>query len=103
MGAVVVRGFERLAGGPVRSLGSLLRTRRRGLECDSASRCRGLVAHRWADEYEKPSAYRTRTRNPSGGDGVVYRFHAHEPAAEESLLLLAVPGGNAFGASVEVG
>jgi len=62
---------------------------------------RGLAAHRGLDEYEIFPAHGTRACNPARGHGPVYRLYADEPAAQESLLFLALPRWNAVGASME--
>jgi ferredoxin len=62
-----------------------------------------MATHRRPDELQVFPAHRARAGNPSGGDGIVYGLSADEPPAEKSILRVALPGGNVFGASMEAG
>src|ERR1017187_4395463 len=92
---------KRMPGGPVSSLGSLLRARRCWARRFQASWRRRLAANCRIDEYEVLPAHRTRAVDPSGRDGTFHRISSDERSAQEGLLLLAVPRRSLFRAPMD--
>src|SRR5690348_2723419 len=60
-----------------------------------------MAAHRRADEPEVLAADGARSLDPSGGHVPAAGVPAHQPADEEGLLLLALPGRHRIGTALE--